>query len=96
MDRIRLLNVTLVVGILDALLLGVLVYVAFVDRDETAVSIVGMSHGLGFLALLGLAYTGVRLRYWGMWFPIAVLVTGGPLGTIVGDMILRRRLRTAA
>jgi len=30
---------------------------------------------------------------WGWWFPIAVLVTGGPLGSIVGELRLRRAPR---
>lgn len=95
MDRRRLLDTTLVVGILDALLLVVLLYVAFVDRSDSAVSIIGPIHGLGFIALLGLTGYGAQRRYWGWWYPAAVLLTGGPLGTIVGDVILRRRLRAA-
>jgi hypothetical protein len=27
---------------------------------------------------------------WGWWFPGVVLITGGPLGSILGDMRLRR------
>jgi hypothetical protein len=96
MEHRRLLNVTLVVGILDALLLVVLVYVAFIERHDGAVSVVGMVHGLGFMALLGLAVTGVTRRFWGWWFPAAVLVTGGPIGSIIGDVVLRRRLRAGA
>jgi len=91
----RLLDIALVVGVIDALLLGVLVYVAFVDRSDSAISVVGPIHGLGFLALLGLTAHGARSAHWGWWYPAAVLVTGGPLGTIVGDVILRRRLRAA-
>jgi hypothetical protein len=37
----RRLNVVLAVGIADALLLVVLVYVAFIDRNEGAISIIG-------------------------------------------------------
>jgi integral membrane protein len=96
MDRRRLLDVALLVGVLDALLLGVLLYVAFVDRNDTAVSIIGPIHGLGFLALLGLTAHGAMQRFWGWWYPAAVLVTGGPLGTIAGDVVLRRRVRSAA
>lgn len=91
-ERRKLLNITLVVGILDALLLCVLLYVSFVDRNDDAVSVVGMTHGLGFVALVFLTISGVTSRYWGWWFPAAVVVTGGPVGSIVGDVILRRRL----
>jgi hypothetical protein len=96
MDRRRLLDVALLVGIVDALLLVVLLYVAFVDRSDAAVSILGPIHGLGFLALLGLTGYGAQRGDWGWWYPAIVLVTGGPLGTIVGDVVERRRLRAAA
>lgn len=90
MDRRRLLNISLAVGIADALLLVALLYVAIVDRNEDAISILGPIHGLGFLALLYLTGTGARDGHWGWWYPGLVLVTGGPLGTLVGDVRLRR------
>ena len=93
MEPRRLLDITLVAGVLDALLLVVLVYVAFVDRSDAAVSAIGPLHGLGFLALLGLTGYGAQNAYWGWWFPAVVLVTGGPLGSIVGDLVTRRRMR---
>jgi integral membrane protein len=96
MDRRRLLDVSLIVGILDALLLVVLVYVAFVDRSDSAVSLIGPIHGIGFMALLVLTAHGAAQQFWGWWYPGVVLVTGGPLGTIVGDAVLRRRARTTA
>jgi hypothetical protein len=91
-DAKKLLNAVLAVGITDALLLVVLVYFAFVNRSDTAVHILGPIHGVGFLALVGLAANGALRRLWGWWFPALVVVTGGPLGSIVGDLVLRRRL----
>jgi hypothetical protein len=91
-DAKKLLNAVLAVGITDALLLVVLVYFAFVNRSDTAVHVLGPIHGLGFLALVGLAANGALSRLWGWWFPALVVVTGGPLGSIVGDLVLRRRL----
>jgi integral membrane protein len=91
----RQLNIVLAVGIADALLLVVLMYVAFVDRSDSAVSILGPIHGLGFLALLLLTVKGAAEQRWPWWFPGAVFVTGGPLGSIVGDVVLRRRLKSA-
>jgi hypothetical protein len=88
----RALNLVLAVGIADALLLVVLLYFAFVDRSDAAVSILGPVHGVGYLILLYLTVTGASGKRWGWWFPGIVLVTGGPLGSIVGDVILRRRL----
>jgi hypothetical protein len=90
----RLLNLVLAVGIADALLLVVLLYVAFVNRSDSAVHLLGPIHGIGYLVLLGLTLQGLLSRFWGWWFPAAVLVTGGPLGSLVGDVVLRRRLRS--
>jgi integral membrane protein len=88
----RALNLVLTIGIADALLLVVLLYVAFVDRNEDAVSILGPIHGIGFLILLYLTVYGAGAKRWGWWFPAIVLVTGGPVGSIVGDTVLRRRV----
>ncbi len=90
-----MLNVILVVGVLDAVLLLVLLYFAFVNRNEEMISLLGPIHGLGFLALLGLTAKGAMDARWGWWFPAVVLVTGGPLGSIVGEIRVRRSLREA-
>jgi hypothetical protein len=95
-DAKKLLNTVLAVGIADALLLVVLLYFAWVDRSDTAVHILGPIHGLGFLALLGLTANGALQRLWGWWFPAVVLVTGGPVGSIAGDLVLRRRIGASA
>jgi hypothetical protein len=86
-----LLNTVLAVGIADALALVVLVYFAFIDRSDAVVHVLGPIHGLGFLALLALTANGALQRFWGWWFPAVVLVTGGPLGSLIGEVVLRRR-----
>ena len=91
----RLLNIVLIIGILDFLLLLVLLYVAFVDRNDDAISLLGPIHGLGFLALLGLTGKGAADGRWGWWFPAVVLITGGPLGSLIGELRLRRRIGVA-
>jgi hypothetical protein len=91
----RLLDAVLVVGVLDFLLLLVLVYVAWVNRSDAAVSILGPIHGVGFLALLFLTFRGAVERFWGWWFPAIVLVTGGPVGSLIGELVLRRQIRPA-
>jgi hypothetical protein len=88
----RALNLVLAVGLADALLLVVLLYFAFADRSDAAVSVLGPIHGIGFLILLYLTVSGAGAKRWGWWFPAIVLVTGGPVGSIVGDVILRRQL----
>jgi|RhiMethySRZTD1v2_1073278.scaffolds.fasta_scaffold762357_2 integral membrane protein len=92
----RALNLVLAIGIADALLLVVLMYFAFVDRSDAAVSVLGPVHGIGFLILLYLTVTGAANKRWGWWFPGIVLITGGPLGSIIGDLVLRRRVRDGA
>jgi hypothetical protein len=89
--RRTLLNRVLVVGIADAALLVVLVFFAFVSRSDNAVHVLGPIHGLGFLALLGLTANGALQQFWGWWFPAVVLVTGGPIGSLAGDVVLRKR-----
>jgi hypothetical protein len=91
-DR-RLLNSVLLVGAVDALLLVVLLYFAFVDRSDAAVSVLGPIHGVGYLLLLGLTARGAVDDQWGWWFPALVLVTGGPIGSFAGELVLRPRLR---
>jgi hypothetical protein len=91
-DVRRQLNITLAVGLADALLLVVLVYFAFINRSDTAVHILGPIHGLGFIALLLLTGNGALQKLWGWWFPALVVVTGGPIGSIIGDLVIRRGL----
>ena len=95
-DPRRLLDAILVVGLADFLLLLVLLYVAWIDRSDSAVSIIGPIHGIGFLALLWLTFRGAVEQFWGWWFPAIVLVTGGPVGSLVGELVLRRRVRPAS
>jgi integral membrane protein len=91
----RALNTVLAVGIADALLLVVLLYVAFVDRSDSAVSVLGPIHGVGYVILLYLTLTGAAAKRWGWWFPAIVLITAGPPGSIIGDIKLRRELPPA-
>ncbi|ADB51372.1 DUF3817 domain-containing protein [Conexibacter woesei] len=88
----RLLNIVLAVGIADLVLFIALIYFAFIDRSDSAVSLLGPIHGIGFVVLLGLTAKGAVDGRWGWWFPAVTLVTTGPPGSIVGDLILRRQL----
>ena len=91
-DLKRQLNIVLVVAVLDAILLVPLVY-GFITDSEVHKEILGPIHGAGFLLLLFLTARGAVERLWGWWFPAIVVVTGGPPGSIVGDLIVRARLR---
>jgi len=86
----RLLNIVLAVGIID-LVLFVFLIVAAVN-DSGAVHVLGPIHGIGFLILIGITGKGAMDGRWGWWFPIITLITTGPPGSIVGDLILRKQL----
>jgi hypothetical protein len=90
-SRQQLLDLVLACGIADAILLAVLIFFAFVDRSKPVVAILGMIHDLNFLGLVALTASGARRRLWGWWFPIAVVLTLGPPGSILGDLRLRRQ-----
>jgi predicted membrane metal-binding protein len=88
----RQLNIVLVVAILDAILLVPLLY-GFITDSEVHKEILGPIHGIGFLILVFLTARGAAEKLWGWWFPAIVVVTGGPPGSIVGDLVVRARLR---
>ena len=87
----RRLNVILVLAIIDALLLVPLLLHRFADLDVPTMPI-GMTHGLLFIALVALCAKGALDGLWGWWFPAVTVVTGGPPGSIIGDIVIRRRL----
>lgn len=86
----RRLNVILVLAIVDALLLVPLLLHRFGDLDIPVFPI-GMTHGLLFIALVGFCAKGALDGLWGWWFPAITVVTGGPPGSIIGDIVIRRR-----
>lgn len=86
----RRLNVILVLAIVDALLLVALLLHRFGDLDIPVFPI-GMTHGLLFIALVGFCAKGALDGLWGWWFPAITVVTGGPPGSIIGDIFIRRR-----
>ncbi|HEY4279992.1 MAG TPA: DUF3817 domain-containing protein [Conexibacter sp.] len=86
----RLLNAVLVVGIIDLVLFVFLIISAI--NGSGAVHVLGPVHGIGFLILLALTGKGAMDGRWGWWFPIITLVTTGPPGSIVGDLILRKQI----
>lgn len=87
----RLVDAIAIVAVLDAILLGVLLWASFNERDSL-VSILGPLHGFGFLALLFLCIRGVGADRWGWWFPFLIVVTLGPIGSLIGDLRVRQEL----
>jgi hypothetical protein len=84
-----------IVAVVDTALLIPLV-IAAVGDAEGAVNVLGPLHGVGFLAEVYLAVRGAADRLWGWWFPAAIVVTGGPLGALLGHLRLRPRLADPA
>lgn len=87
---LKRLNLIGVIAIADALLLVVLLIASFSDSD--LVHVLGPIHGVGFIILVALCVRGVPEERWDWWFPAIVVVTGGPLGSLIGDYVLRRKL----
>ena len=88
----RQLSVVQRLAVVDALLLGVLVTCSLFELD-VAVSIVGAVHSGLFLTLVTVVAAGASERLWGWWFPVAIIVTGGAVGAIVGERVVARRVR---
>jgi len=90
---LRQLNIVRVVAIADAFLLVPLV-IAAVTHSEGVVDILGPLHGTGYLILLALTARGAFEKLWGWWFPALVVVTLGPPGSLIGDLRIRRELKS--
>ncbi len=93
---LKKLDVVRIIALADFVLLLVLLYFSVVADDDGAVSILGPIHGIGFLAQLYFVAVGAGEKLWGWWFLVAVVVTGGPIGALIGDLKIRRDLAAAA
>lgn len=93
----KLLNIIAVVAIVDFILLVPLFLglVGVIDTDSF-VQPVGMIHGLIFIGLVLMTGKGALEKRWGWWFPIITIITGGAIGSLIGDWIIRRRAATPA
>jgi hypothetical protein len=78
-------------ALLDLVLLVALLTASFTG-NRPLVSVLGPLHGGNFLLLLTLTATAAADGLWSWWFPAGVLVTGGPLGALVGERLIARRL----
>jgi integral membrane protein len=93
----RFLNIIAWVAVVDVLLLFPLIWASrWVAHNEEVVAILGPVHGFLFIALIGLCAYGSIQRWWGWWFPVLVVVTLGPIGSLVGDWIIRRQIKAEA
>ena len=89
---LRWLAVVRWVALADLVLLIVLLVGSFVDNKEM-VRVFGLTHGIVFLALIGIVGLGAIEKLWSWWFLIGTLVTTGPPGAIVGEILIARKAK---
>ena len=87
----RTLRWVAIAATIDFLLLVPLV-IASVSDAENVIHILGPIHGIGFLVQLFLTVRGAGERMWGWWFPVIVVLTGGPPGALIGHVVVSRQL----
>ena len=94
--ELRFLNWIAIVALVDVVLLIPLVWASrwFADNHDV-VSVLGPIHGFLFMALVGMVAWGSLQKWWGWWFPAIVVITLGPIGSLLGDWIVRRNLKAA-
>ena len=96
-QTIKVLNLIRIVAIADLILLiPLLMNVTGIIDSETMVSVIGPIHGIGFLLLLFLCVRGAGEERWGWWFPLIVVLTLGPIGSLYGEHRVRNELTTPA
>jgi hypothetical protein len=91
-DRVlRRLRVVRWVAFADLVLLVALVSCSLSGARDL-VRILGPLHGGNFLLLLTVVGTAAADGLWSWWFPAAVFLTGGPVGALVGEWMIRRQV----
>jgi hypothetical protein len=88
---LKRLNWVTAIAIIDAIALVVLIWAAVTDR-EGIVDVLGPAHGGGFVLLCVLIGLGCLEKLWGWWFLILTIVTLGPPGSLIGEVIIRKRV----
>ena len=91
----RQLRWVAIAAAIDFLLLVPLVIASVSDADDV-IHVLGPIHGIGFLIQVFLTLRGAGERLWGWWFPVIVVLTGGPPGALIGHVKVSRDLDRAA
>ena len=92
--ELRFLNWIAIVALVDVALLIPLIWASrWVADNHDVVAVLGPIHGFLFIGLIGMVAWGSLQKWWGWWFPAIVVVTLGPIGSLVGDWIVRRNLK---
>jgi len=80
------------ISVVDLVLLIVLLVASFVNNEQL-VQIFGLTHGIVFLALIAIVGIGATQKLWSWWFLVATLVTTGPPGALVGEVLIARKAK---
>ena len=89
---LRWLMVVRWLALADLVLLIVLLVASFANNEEL-VQIFGLTHGIVFLALIAIVGIGAIQKLWSWWFLVATLITTGPPGALVGEVLIARKAK---
>ena len=89
---LRWLMIVRWVALADLVLLIVLLVASFKNNEEL-VQIFGLTHGIVFLALIAIVGIGAVQKLWSWWFLVATLITTGPPGAFVGEVLIARKAK---
>ena len=89
---LRWLMIVRWVALADLVLLIVLLVASFANNEEL-VQIFGLTHGIVFLALIAIVGIGAVQKLWSWWFLVATLITTGPPGALVGEVLIARKAK---
>ena len=80
------------IALADLFLLIVLLVASFANNEEM-VRIFGLTHGIVFLALIAIVGIGAVHKLWSWWFLVGTLITTGPPGALVGEVLIARKAK---
>ena len=80
------------ISVADLALLIVLLVASFAN-NEGLVRIFGLTHGIVFLGLIAVVGFGALQKFWSWWFLVATLITTGPPGALVGEVLIMRKAK---
>ncbi len=90
MERVRRkLRIVQWAAWIDLILLVALI-ASSLSKQRDFVHVLGPLHGINFLLLVVIVATAALDGLWGWWFPVAILLTGGAPGALVGEWIIKR------
>ena len=89
---LRWLMIVRWIALADLVLLIVLLVASFAN-NEKMVQIFGLTHGIAFLALIAIVGIGAVQKLWTWWFLVGTLVTTGPPGALVGEVLIARKAK---